>query len=100
MLQLGRVLRDAGELREAEGVLTTSLALQKRSAEHDDARVRWTHFNLAIVLDRLGEREAARRLWERVLESSDQDDGAGQQALPPNGQQPGHHPPQTPPLRR
>ena len=75
MLQLGRALRDAGKLREAERVLTTSLALQNRSAEHDEARVRWTDFNLAIVLDRLGEHEAARRLWERVLESSDRDDG-------------------------
>ena len=37
--------------------------------------MRWTEFNLAIVLDRLGEHEAARRLWERVLESSDHDDG-------------------------
>ena len=75
MLQLGRALRDAGELREAERVLTTSLSLQNRSAEHDEVRVRWTEFNLAIVLDRLGEHEAARRLWERVLESSDRDDG-------------------------
>src|SRR5580693_6045168 len=75
MVQLGRALRDAGELREAERVLTTSLALQNRSGEHDEARVRWTDFNLAIVLDRLGEHEAARRLWERVLESSDRDDG-------------------------
>src|SRR6204780_2301209 len=76
MLQLGRALRDAGELREAERVLTTSLSLQTRWAEHDEARVRWTDFNLAIVLDRLGEHEAARRLWEGGLESSDQDDGA------------------------
>jgi tetratricopeptide (TPR) repeat protein len=72
MLQLGRALRDAGELREAERVLTTSRSLQN---EHDEVRVRWTDFNLAIVLDRLGEYEAARRLWERVLESSDQDTG-------------------------
>jgi tetratricopeptide (TPR) repeat protein len=73
MLQLGRALRDAGDLREAERVLTTSLSLQNRSAEHDEVRVRWTDFNLAIVLDRLGEHEAARRLWERVLGSSDRD---------------------------
>jgi tetratricopeptide (TPR) repeat protein len=75
MLQLGRALRDAGELREAERVLTTSLSLQNRAAENGLARVRWTEFNLAIVLDRLGENEAARRLWEPVLESSDRDDG-------------------------
>jgi tetratricopeptide (TPR) repeat protein len=74
MLQLGRALRDAGELREAEQVLATSRSLQNRSAERDEVRARWTDFNLAIVLDRLGEFEAARRLWERVLESSDQDD--------------------------
>ena len=66
MLQLGRVLRDAGELREAERVLTASLSLQNRSAETNGSRVRWTEFNLAIVLDRLGEHEAARRLWESV----------------------------------
>src|SRR5271163_3010034 len=75
MLQLGRALRDAGQLREAERVLTTSLSLQNRSAQDDGIRVKWTQFNLAIVLDRLGEHEAARRLWERVLESSDRDDG-------------------------
>ena len=37
--------------------------------------MRWTEFNLAIVLDRLGEHEAARRLWESVLASSDHDEG-------------------------
>ena len=35
MLQLGRALRDAGELREAERVLTASLSLQNRSPEAD-----------------------------------------------------------------
>ncbi len=75
MLQLGRALRDAGQLREAERVLTTSLSLQNRSAQDDGVRMMWTQFNLAIVLDRLGEHDAARRLWERVLESSDRDDG-------------------------
>ena len=75
MLQLGRTLRDAGRLREAERVLTSSLSLQNRLAEPDEVRLRWTDFNLAIVFDRLGEHEAARRLWERVLESADRDDG-------------------------
>jgi tetratricopeptide (TPR) repeat protein len=75
MLQLGRTLRDAGDLRGAERVLSSSLSLQNRSAEDDEVRVRWTEFNLAIVLDRLGEHEASRRLWERVLVSSDRDDG-------------------------
>jgi tetratricopeptide (TPR) repeat protein len=70
MLQLGRTLRDAGRLREAEQILTSSLSLQNRSTENDEAHVALTEFNLAIVLDRLGEHEAARRLWERVLESS------------------------------
>ncbi len=75
MLQLGRTLRDAGELRQSERVLTTSLSLQNRLAEPDDQSVARTEFNLAIVLDRLGEHEAARRLWERVLESSDRENG-------------------------
>ena len=75
MLQLGRAFRDAGELREAERVLTSSLALQNRSSQNDEARARWTEFNLAIVLERLGEHEPARRLWEQVLVSSDREDG-------------------------
>lgn len=36
MLQLGRILRDAGRLREAEQVLTTSLSLQDRSDDLED----------------------------------------------------------------
>jgi tetratricopeptide (TPR) repeat protein len=75
MLQLGRTLRDAGRLREAEQILTSSLSLQNRSTENDDSRVALTEFNLAIVLDRLGEHESARRLWERVLESSVRENG-------------------------
>jgi tetratricopeptide (TPR) repeat protein len=75
MLAFGRVLRDAGELRQAERVLTTSLSLQHRSGDGNEAGVRWTEFNLAIVLDRLGEHEAARRRWEQVLASSDRDEG-------------------------
>jgi len=65
MLQLGRTLRDAGRLREAEQVLATSLSLQYRTGEIDERGTMWTGFNLAIVLDRLGDHEAARRLWER-----------------------------------
>lgn len=75
MLQLGRILRDAGRLREAEQVFATSLSMQNRSDEPDEGRVARTQFNLAIVLDRLGEHETARRNWERVLESSDQESG-------------------------
>jgi tetratricopeptide (TPR) repeat protein len=75
MVHLGRALRDAGELRAAERELTASLSVLTRSPDVDEARVRWTEFNLAIVLDRRGEHEAARRLWERVLASSDRDDG-------------------------
>jgi tetratricopeptide (TPR) repeat protein len=75
MLHLGRALRDGGELRQAERVLTASLSLQHRSGDGKEAGVRWTEFNLAIVLDRLGEHEPARRLWEQVLESSDRQDG-------------------------
>jgi tetratricopeptide (TPR) repeat protein len=76
MVQLGRALRDAGDLRQAERVLTSARSLQHRAAPDDGPRVRWTEFNLAIVLDRLGEHEAARRLWEQVLDSSDREDGA------------------------
>jgi tetratricopeptide (TPR) repeat protein len=75
MLQFGRALRDAGDLRQAERVLSASLSLQHRSGDDNEAGVRWTEFNLAIVLDRLGEHEAARRRWEQVLASSDRDDG-------------------------
>ncbi len=75
MLQLGRTLRDAGRLREAEQVLAASLSLQHRTAEVDERRAMWTRFNLAIVLDRLGEQEAARREWERVLDASDRENG-------------------------
>jgi tetratricopeptide (TPR) repeat protein len=75
MLQLGRALRDAGELQQAEMVLRSALSLLNRSPSTDETRVRWTEFNLAIVLDRLGEHEVARRVWERVLASSDLDDG-------------------------
>ncbi len=75
LLQLGRALRDSGELRQAEGVMTSALSMLQRAPESDETRVRWTGFNLAIVLDRLGEHEAARRLWDSVLASSDRDDG-------------------------
>ena len=75
MLLLGRALRDAGDLPEAARVLTASVSLQNKAAEDDEFRMRWTEFNLAIVLDRLGEREASRRLWERVLASSDREEG-------------------------
>jgi tetratricopeptide (TPR) repeat protein len=75
MLQLGRVLRDAGELHEAERVLATALSLLNRSPETNGGRVRWTEFNLAIVIDRLGEHETSRRLWQSVLASSDRDEG-------------------------
>ena len=67
----------------------------------DDAvRVRWTEFNLAIVVDRLGEHEAARRLWERVLAVLRPRRRPRQRAVPANRHQPGHHAPQAPPLRR
>ncbi len=75
MLHLARALRDAGQLREAERVLTTSLALQNQSDSTDEGRVARTEFNLAIVVDRSGEHEAARRLWERVLQTSDREEG-------------------------
>jgi tetratricopeptide (TPR) repeat protein len=77
MLQLARVLRDAGSSREAESLLRTSLSVQTRSDTPDAARVTRTEFNLAIVLDRLGEYDPARRLWEKVLETSDRTNGPG-----------------------
>ena len=75
MLQLGRTLRDVGRLREAEQVLTSSLVPTEPVGRDGRAASPWTEFNLAIVLDRLGEHEAARRLWERVLETSDREIG-------------------------
>ena len=79
MLHLGRTLRDAGELREAEHVLTTLLSLQHRAGDEGDDRILRTEFNLAIVLDRLGEYDAARRVWERVLGASDREHGPDSQ---------------------
>ena len=75
MLQLAIALRDAESYQEAESVLRNLLARQTRSDEMDEARIIRTEFNLAIVLDRLGEGPAARRLWEKVLESSDRTNG-------------------------
>ena len=100
MLHLGRALRDAGQLREAERVLTTSLSLQNQADGIDEGRVARTEFNLAIVVDRLGEHEAARRLWERVLQASDRQTGPDSELSVQDGRQPGHHPAQAPPLRR
>ncbi len=71
MRQLARALREAESYHEAESVLRTSLSIQNRSDESDEARITRTEFDLAIVLDRLGESDAARRLWVRVLEASD-----------------------------
>jgi tetratricopeptide (TPR) repeat protein len=75
MLVLARALRDAGSAREAESLLRASLSIQSRSELPDETRVTWTEFNLAIVLDRLGEYDPARRLWEKVLEASDRTNG-------------------------
>ncbi len=71
MSQLAAVLREAGRYREAEGLLTRSLALQASLPERNEAEMLRTEFSLALVLDRLGELDAARRLWERVLLASD-----------------------------
>jgi tetratricopeptide (TPR) repeat protein len=75
MLQLASALRDAESYHEAESVLRTSLSIQNRSDKSDEARVTRTEFNLAIVLDRLGESDSARRIWEKVLEASDRTNG-------------------------
>src|SRR5271157_1537342 len=71
MTQLADALRDLGEYREAEVLLRSSIAIQDRSEDRDEVRRTHTEFSLAIVLDRLGENDAARRLWEDVLEASD-----------------------------
>ncbi|HWD55056.1 MAG TPA: tetratricopeptide repeat protein [Acidimicrobiales bacterium] len=75
MLELARALRDARSYHEAESVLRTSLSIQNRSDELDEARITRTEFNLAIVLDRLGEIDSARRLGEKILEAADRTDG-------------------------
>jgi tetratricopeptide (TPR) repeat protein len=75
MLTLARALRDSGSNREAESLLRSSLSIQARSDFPDEAGISRTEFNLAIVLDRLGEYDPARRLWEKVLEASDRTDG-------------------------
>src|ERR1700733_259825 len=68
MRQLARALRDTESYREAESLLRTSLSIQTHSDELDEARIIRTEFDLAIVFDRLGENDSARRLWEKVLE--------------------------------
>jgi tetratricopeptide (TPR) repeat protein len=75
MLQLAKTLRDAKSFNEAESLLRTSLSIQNRLDQKDEARIARTEFNLAIVLDRLGENDPARRLWAKVLEASDLIDG-------------------------
>jgi tetratricopeptide (TPR) repeat protein len=75
MLQLAKVLRDAKSFHEAESLLRTSLSIQNRFDPKDEARITRTEFDLAIVLDRLGENDSARRLWEKILEASDRFDG-------------------------
>jgi len=76
MTQLANALRDLGEYRESEALLRASIAIQHRSDDRDPARLTHTEFSLAIVLDRLGEKDAARRLWEDVLEASDAQNGS------------------------
>jgi tetratricopeptide (TPR) repeat protein len=71
MRVLARALRDSSSFLEAESVLRNSLSILNRSGDADEARTIRTEFDLAVVLDRLGETDAARRLWEQVLEASD-----------------------------
>ena len=75
MLTLARLLRDAGSHHEAESLLRTSLSIQNRSSDKDEARIARTEFDLAIVLDRVGEADSARHLWEKVLTTADRTDG-------------------------
>jgi len=71
MAQLAKALQDAEVYDEAESVLRASLSIQNRSDGADNAQVTRTEFDLAIVLNRLGQNDAARRLWEDVLQRSD-----------------------------
>jgi tetratricopeptide (TPR) repeat protein len=75
MLTLARSLRDAGLHHEAESVLRSSLSIQNRSSEADEARIALTEFDLAIVLDRRGETDSARPVWEKVLQAADRAHG-------------------------
>jgi tetratricopeptide (TPR) repeat protein len=75
LIRLADALQIGGNYREAEGLLRSSLSIQNRAANGDESWTTLTEFNLAIVLDRLGENPAARRLWERVLQSSDRTKG-------------------------
>ena len=77
MAELALVLRDRGEYREAESFLRESIAIQNRSGLGGKVGLVHTEFNLAIVLDRLGENDAARRQWEDVLAASDRHNGPG-----------------------
>lgn len=75
MLQLARALRDVDSYHEAASLLKSALTIQNYSEEIDVARITRTEFDLALVSDRLGEHDAAKRLWEEVLEGSDQTSG-------------------------
>jgi tetratricopeptide (TPR) repeat protein len=72
LLRVARVLRDTGQFSEAKALLSESVSAQRRSGQSDDGWITRTEFDLAGILSRLGEDELARRLWARVLESSDQ----------------------------
>jgi tetratricopeptide (TPR) repeat protein len=72
---LASALLDAESFHEAESLLRTSLSIQRRSDDADEARVIQTELNLAVVLDRLGENDSARRVGEAVLEASDRTNG-------------------------
>jgi tetratricopeptide (TPR) repeat protein len=73
--QLADALRDLGDFREAEALLRSSISIQNRAEIRDEARLTHTEFSLAIVLDRMGENDAARRLWGDVLGASDLQNG-------------------------
>jgi tetratricopeptide (TPR) repeat protein len=75
MHHLASALLDAGSFHEAESLLRTSLSIQRRSDEFDEARIIQTELNLAVVLDRLGDNDSARRVGEGVLEASDRTNG-------------------------
>ena len=97
MRQLASALRNAESYNEAESVLRTSLSIQNRSNPSDEARITRTEFDLAIVLDRLGETDSARRVLGEGPRSLRPSKRLRQRAVHSGGPQLGNYPAQAPP---
>ncbi len=72
---LASALLDAESFHEAESLVRDLAGDSERSDDADEAQVIQTELNLAVVLDRLGENDSARRVGEAVLEASDRTNG-------------------------